>query len=169
MPKIHGATKALALRPKTFLDHYTNPDKLDKEGKPTFGNATRSYALAYGRDPDNTAHVQSSRLLRNPTIKTELERICENLGWSIEVRLGQLADIAHGRSPNISTTKTYGKGKKVLGTVETKTVRASDKIRAILAANRVTGVDAVGSAMRAIATEESKRLYNRIVRPKGNK
>jgi phage terminase small subunit len=175
--KQHGATKALALRPKTFLDHYTNPNQLDKEGKPTFGNATRAAAMAYNRDPDNTAHVQGARLLRNATIKTELEKICESLGWDVKVRLRQLADIAGARTTKTVRTKTYrhtvkdGKSKRHLETTQEIEVptKDSDRLRAIVIANKVTGVDAVGSAMRAIATEESKRLYNRIVRPKGNK
>jgi hypothetical protein len=170
-----GATKELTLRQKAFLDYYTNIATKDSHGIPTFGNASRSYALAFGRkEVDGTAGTQSYRLMKNPAIKTELEQICENLGWDVKVRLGQLASIASGKHTKTAISRTYthekGKRRRLVATQETEVpTKDSDRLRAIVIANKVTGVDAVGSAMRAIATEESKRLYNRIVRPKGNK
>lgn len=166
--KCAGATKQLTLREKSFLDHYTNPDT-----PATFGNATQSYSRVYHRPPDETSRTEGRRILTRPHVRNELEIITEKLGWNIEVRLGQLADISKGRTPNVSTTTTYSVGKngkrKRTGVTETSVVRAADRIRAIAIANRMTGADAVGDALRQVAVEETKRLYERVVRPKSRK
>ena len=169
-----AATKSLALRPKTFLDYYTDIDKRDREGKPTCGNATRSYAQAYNRAPDQTAQTEGSNLLRKPLVHSELEQIVLSLGEGVKVRLRGILDIAGGRTTRKVTSRHYtyhkdenGKTrKKAAGeTVTTVETRDSDRLKAAALLNKMTGLDALTSAAADIAIKESRDLYNRMVRP----
>ena len=169
-----AATKSLALRPKTFLDYYTDIDKRDREGKPTFGNGTRSYAEAYNRNVDDTARTNAAKLLTNPRIHSELEQVVNQLGEGVKVRLRGIIDVAAGNTLRKVTSKHYtyttdenGKRRrKVSGeTVTVVETRDSDRLKAAALLNKMTGLDALTSAAADIAIKESRDLYNRMVRP----
>ena len=100
-----AATKErqLSLIQKTFLQYYLDPDQLNPEGKRTFGNATRSYALSHQRSPDDTAKTEGSKTLRLPHVQSELEQAADQIDFGIQVRLGIMADIAKGRTTRTST------------------------------------------------------------------
>lgn len=168
-------TKTLALRPKTFLDYYTDINKRDKEGKPTFGNASRSYAEAYSREVDQTACTNGVKLLRNTQIQSELEQIANQLGEGVKVRIRGIIAIAAGKTSREVKTKQYtyhkdketGKTKKRVSgeTVTVAETRDSDRLKASALLNKMTGLDALTSAAADIAIKESRDLYNRMVRP----
>ena len=169
-----AATRALTLRQRTFLDYYTDMDKTDKEEKPTFSNASRSYAEAYNREVDDTARASGTQLLRSPSIQSELEEIALSLNEGVKVRLRGIIGIAAGNTLRKVTTKhyTYHKGedgktrKKVAGeTVIVAETRDSDRLKASALLNKMTGLDALTSAAADIAIKESRDLYNRMVRP----
>lgn len=171
-----AATKdrQLTLIQKTFLQYYLDPDQLNPEGKRTFGNATRSYALSHQRPCDNTSATEGNRALRLPHVQSELERITDGLDFGIQVRLGIMAEIAKGRTSRTARSKQYqnytddnGKRKRrVAGEMVTVTgTRDSDKIRAVAMTNKMTGLDALHTATAEVAAREAKSLYDRIVKP----
>ena len=166
--------RKLSLKQSLFLKYYTDTKQKDSHGVHTFGNRTRSYALAYGRQPDQTSAVQGGVTVRRPYVQNELERLAAELGIGTKVRMGTLHDIAKGSTIRTVRSRQYayvddgpGKRKKVLTSVtETDNpTRDSDRVRAVQVINKMTGLDALQSATAAIAIRESKDIYDRMVRP----
>lgn len=169
------ATRTLALRQKTFLDHYTDPNFLDSDGKHTFGIASRSYASAYDRSNDESSRSEGARLLTKPHIHSELERIAESLGTGVKVRLGFLRDVIQKRTEKTVKTKQYqystdehgNRKRRVACEIVTVTgTLDSDGIKAVAVMNKMTGLDALHAATAEVAVREAKDLYDRIVKPK---
>jgi len=143
---------------------YTDPSNPE-----TFGNATKSYMRVYGSTV-TTANTNGNNLLRNAAIQSQLEQIIDQQGYGVKVRLADLHEIASGNNGRVTVHKgyTYRNGKKRITSVDetyTPTTDA-DRIKAILAINRMTGLDDLHRAAAAVAIQESKDLYHRIVRPK---
>ncbi len=171
MPVKKKPAKKLNLRTRLFIQYLTDQVQLDKEGKNTFGNQTRAYALAYGRQPDQIAAIGGTRSLNNAKVQSELESLAESLDIGIKVRMATLQHVAAGRTKKKVTTRQYSvvKGKRKLASVSETTSPTTDRdsIRAIQVINRMTGLDAMQAGVQALAIREAKDIYNRIVRPRG--
>ena len=159
------------LNPKQrlFLQYYTDIEQIDKEGKNTFGNQKRSYALAYGREPDQIAAISASRALTKVNVQSELEIIADQLDIGVKVRMATLQHVAAGRTKKKVTSRQYSvvDGKRKLTAVSETTSPTTDRdsIRAIQVINRMTGLDAMQAGVQALAIREAKDIYNRIVKP----
>lgn len=162
--------RKLTLKTQLFIKYLTDTEQLDKEGKRTFGNQTRSYALAYGRAPDQVATVNGSRSLTNANVQSELEALADSMEIGVKVRMRTLKNVAAGRTSRTTTAHQYSivDGKRKLTAVSETTVptRDADSIRAIQVINRMTGLDAMQAGIQALAIREAKDIYDRIVRPR---
>ncbi len=170
------APKKLNLKTRLFIQYLTDTEQLDKEGKHTFGNQTRAYALAYGRKPDNTARSSAPVLIAKPSVQSELETLADQLDIGIKVRMGTLQGMAKKRGVHKVKSRQYsyvddpdnkGKRKRVLvSSSETDTPTTDrDSIRAIQVINKMTGLDAMQAGVKELAIREAKDIYNRIVKP----
>ncbi len=170
------APKKLNLKTQLFIQYLTDQAQLDKDGKHTFDNQSRSYALAYNRKPDNTAGVEGHKILKRPNVQSELESLAESLGIGIKVRMRTLQHRAAGRTLRTVKSRQYSyvddpdnKGKRLrvlTGMSETVTPTSDrDSTHAIQVINKMTGLDAMQSMVQALAIREAKDIYNRIVKP----
>lgn len=123
----------LNLKQQRFIGCYIDPES------PTYGNATRSYMLAYGAKYE-TAVTNGSRLLRNARVREALRREMEKMDLGIDVRLGTIADIIKGMYITESQTKYVGQNGEGKGTAITRTTpKPSEVIKAVELANKITG------------------------------
>jgi len=144
--KIKGSVKpaeiknTLNTKQSLFSQYFNDINQLDKEGKHTLGNMTRSYMLAYNSSSVNVAASGGSILMRNPKIVTEFERLAQECGAGSKVRMNALTSILTGSYQQKTVKKHYhyvtdatGKRRKQIVDIaeETKTPTAREVSQAV--------------------------------------
>lgn len=145
---------------KAFVAHFTDP-----EGD-TYLNATRSAMKASPNVSRETASTLGSRWLHNDAIAEAIERVLEEHGASMDVRVGKLASIAKGEYTHTTTYRNYNivKGKRKLKSLRDIEIQASpqDVIRANDVLNRMQGIEERHKLVREVQSEAMRMALRRF-------
>jgi hypothetical protein len=126
--------RRLTLKQRAFIDNFTNP------GAETFSNGVQS-VLAIPMRRGNSygaASKQATDYLQNPRMQNEIESRAIEAGLTDMFRLKTLFDIAGGQYITRETSERIVKG-KVRKVTTLRTPKASEVIKAVDVANKMTG------------------------------
>ena len=150
----------MTLKQKDFIANYT-----DKDNPITYSNGTQSVMKAYGYDNTNMSAVHANTLLSNSKVKSEVERILDELDMGTKVRLESIKEIIRGSDTQETvtvTTKLDKEGNKTGDTyraVTTKAPTASDKLKAIDLLGKIDGTYDKNKAKADVVSNELKAIF----------
>lgn len=150
----------LTLKQKDFISNYT-----DIDNKTTYSNGTQSVMKAYGYDNTNMSAVHANNLLSNSKVKSEVERILDELNLDTKVRLKAIKSIIEGKDTQETTTITQkldNQGNAIGDTYKattTKAPRASDKLKAIDLLGKIDGTYDKNKAKADVVSNELKAIF----------
>jgi len=122
MNKVQDNQDKLTRKQRQFINNFTDPSK------ETFLVGSKSYRAASPTANPNTARTESSQLLRQPKIQSEIERRFEEQGFTDQVTAKILHDHATGKATK--QTKRYAVERNLNGE-EVKDAEGNPKLKLV--------------------------------------
>lgn len=148
---------SLSQKQQNLILNYVDP------GSETYDNQTRSYLAAYPHATYATAATEAHKSLKNPRIRTAAQEILDKLNMGYEVRLAQVAGLAHGATQTtvIETRDDTGrlKGTQTIR----KPVPASDQLKAHKLLNDLSGDSALARAQNKVLSDSVMALGRKML------
>ena len=153
-------SKTLTLKQQGFINAYTDPNGI------TYGNKTQSYMKGYNTDNKGVASVEGSRLLVNPRVNSEIDRVIDELNMGSKVRLQRLNEVLTGNHTTTTQTTTQDKDGNEYTSKTIKSPTARDTLQAIDLLSKIDGTydknkvkaDVMSSELKSLIKSHRKEL-----------
>ena len=152
---------SLTLKQQGFINAYTDPGN-----GLTFGNKTQSYMEGYKTDNKGVASVEGSRLLDNPRVKSELDRIIDDMNMGSKVRMQTINEVMTGSYMQATHTTTTDKDGNEYHSSTSKGPTSRDRLQAIDLLSKIDGTydknkvkaDVMSADLKSLIKEHRKSL-----------
>ena len=141
------------LNHKQFINFYT-----DIDNKETFLNATQSYLNVYGNRSRHSASVQASKLMSRRDLRSEIDRIIQELDLGEKVRLKAIKDVLTGVYTQETVTEAEDKDGNKYKSVVSKTPSARERLHAVDLLSKIDGTYDKNKAKADVMSAELKSL-----------
>lgn len=154
----HNGRRAKEILPGRAIvaDAYTDPDRVNENGKHTLHNKTQSYLAGYPNASYETARGPGQKkVFEDPLVQNRIRQNLEDAGFGQKERGNILAQIGRGELTR-EVQRIDKEGKVVTITVEPTN---TERIKAIEVANRMDGTNDEARIAGEVAKKNIKEIW----------